>query len=280
VVCGDSEGLVVIKTLLVISDSHTNSTVGLAKPTIQLDDGDQVSASTARRWLWWTYTDILKQAKEKARGDLYGIINGDVIEGDAKKRSLQVITRNPEEILTIATETWEPFFDMCKGVWVTRGTEAHTGKSAHYEEAFAGNFENTMRDEETGRASWWYLPLEFDGVRMDIAHHPRAGSGRPMNSQSGIDRVASDTLFTYANDGEVPPHLVIRSHLHGYRDSRDAFRTRAIITPAMSLLTSYVYRIGINVSMPVGAILIYCHEGQYHVEPLLYPVRKATWQIL
>jgi hypothetical protein len=254
--------------------------VGLAQPTVNLDDGDQVSAGTARRWLYWTYTDILAKVKEKARGELYGLINGDVIESDAKNRSWQTITRNPEEIRTMAIETFEPFFAMCRGVWVTRGTEAHTGKSAHYEETFAANFTNTMRDEETGRASWWYLPLELDGVRMDIAHHPRAGSGRPMNSQSGIDRVASDTLFTYANDGEVPPQLVIRSHLHGYRDSRDAFRTRAIITPAMSLLTSYVYRIGINVSQPVGAIMIYCDKGRYFVEPLLYPVRKQAWQVV
>jgi hypothetical protein len=48
----------------------------------------------------------------------------------------------------------------------------------------------------------------------------------------------------------------------------------------MSLLTAYTYRIGINLSNPVGAILIYCDAGRYHVEPLLYPVRRATWEIL
>jgi hypothetical protein len=136
-------------------------------------------------------------------------------------------------------------------------------------------------NEETGNYSWQWLPLNLDGVRMDIMHHPKGGGGgRPMNSQGGIDRIASDTLFQYANDGETPPHLVIRSHLHGYRDSRDAFRTRAIITPAMSLLTSYVYRIGINVSQPVGAVLIFCESGSYKVVPMLYPVRKASWQVI
>jgi hypothetical protein len=269
-----------VKTLLVISDSHCNSSVGLAKPQIDLDDGDKVSASTARRWLFWTFNDIMEKVKAKQRGDLYTVFNGDVIELAAKHDSLQVITKNQEEAIRIGIEVFEPLVAMSKGIYVVRGTEAHAGKSAQAEESFAANFTNTMRDEETGRASWWYLPLELDGVRMDIAHHPRAGSGRPMNSQSGIDRVASDTLFTYANDGDVPPHLVIRSHLHGYRDSRDAFRTRAIITPAMSLLTSYVYRIGINVSQPVGAVLIYVDKGRYFVEPLLYPVRKQAWQVV
>lgn len=270
-----------MKTLLIVSDSHSNSTVGLAKPTTQLDDGDTVYASTARRWLFWNFEDILKQAKQKQRGELYGLINGDAVELAVKHMTYQVITPNPEKAIAGACEVFEPFFDMCKGVYVLRGTEAHVGLSAMAEETLAANFDNSIRNPDTGNASWAWLPLDFDGVRMDICHHPRgAGSGRPMNSQSGIDRIASDALFNYANDGEIPPHLVIRSHLHGYRDSRDAFRTRAIITPPMSLLTTYTNRIGINVSQPVGAILIYADKGRYHVEPLLYPVRKQSWQIL
>jgi hypothetical protein len=230
--------------------------------------------------LFHTFNDILKKVEEKKRGDLYAVLNGDIIELDAKDRSLQLISKSQEEAISYGVEVFEPLMQMCKGAWVVRGTEAHVGKQAQAEEAFAKNFDNVIRDE-TGRASRWHLPLELDGVRMDIAHHPRgAGSGRPMNKMGGIMRIASDALFDYANDGEAPPHLVIRSHLHGYKDSHDAFRTRAIITPAMSLLTSYAYRIGINVSNPVGAILIYCHEGKYHVEPLLYPVRKAQWEIL
>jgi hypothetical protein len=282
VVGGDSERLVIIKTLLVISDSHCNSTVGLSKPTVGLDDGSQVSASTARRWLFHTFEDILEQTQKKYNGELYGLLNGDIIETDDKGRdSTGLITQNKTEAVEMATEVLTPFFQMCKGVFVTRGTEAHTGKQAQYEEAVAANFDNTIRDEETGRATRWHLPLDLDGVRMDICHHPRgAGNGRPMNSQSGIDRIASDTLFGYANDGEVPPHLVLRSHLHGYKDSHDAFRTRAIITPAMSLLTPFTHRIGINHSNPVGAVLIFCDDGYYYIDPLLYNVRKAQWTIL
>jgi hypothetical protein len=246
---------------------------------VNLDDGDNVSAGTARRWLFHTFENILKQTEAKKRGDLYAVLNGDVVELAAKHKSYQVITQNETEAVNMAVEVFEPLFAMAKGVYTIRGTEAHAGPSAKAEEAFAGNFDNTIRTD-TGRASWWHLPLVFDDVKMDIMHHPRAGSGRPMNSQSGIDRVASDTLFNYANNGETPPDLVIRSHLHGYRDSRDAFRTRAIITPAMSLLTSFVYRIGINVSQPVGAILIYADAGRYHVEPLLYPVAKTEWQVV
>jgi hypothetical protein len=271
-----------VKTLLVVSDPHSNSTVGLSKPTIGLDDGSAVSANIARRWLFHTFQDILEQTQKKYNGELYALLNGDIVETDDKGRdSTGLITQNKTEAVEIATEVFEPLFQMCKGVFVTRGTEAHTGKQAQYEEAFAGNFDNVIRDEETGRASRWHLALELDGVRIDACHHPRgAGSGRPMNSQSGVDRIASDALFTYANDGLPPPHLVLRSHLHGYKDSHDAFRTRAIITPPMSLLTPYAYRIGINVSNPVGAVLIFCDDSYYFVEPLLYTVQRKQWVIL
>lgn len=264
-----------------MSDTHSNSTVGLSKPSTQLDDGDTVHASTARRWLFHTFEDILAKAKEKARGDLYGLVNGDAVELGAKHKTLQLITPNREKAIEMACEVFEPFFKMCKGVYVVRGTEAHTGLSSTSEEAIARNFDNSIENPDTGNKSWYWLPLEFDGVRMDIAHHPKAGgSGRPMNSQTPIDRIASDTLFDYANKGKAPPHLAIRSHLHEHKDSKDAFITRAIITPAMSLLTSYFYRIGINTSSPVGAILIYCDAGRYHIEPLLYKVREQSCQIL
>lgn len=268
-----------MKTLLIVSDGHTNSIVGLSKPETKLDDGSVVSGSIPRRWLFWTWNNILEQVEKKKKGELIGLLNGDAIEWDAKQRhATELITPNKERAIEMAVEVYEPFFQMCARVFVVRGTEAHSGEQAQAEEALALNFDNAVRNPDTERASWWFLPLELDGVRMDICHHPRGGSGgRPMNSQSGIDRIASDALFMYANDGATVPHLVIRSHLHGYRDSRDAFRTRAIITPAMSLLTAYTYRIGINFSNPVGAVLVYCHNGEYYVEPLIYPVRRPNW---
>lgn len=270
-----------MKTLVIFNDGHSNSTVGLSNPEFQLDDGDTVHAGTVRRWLWYRYQDILAQVAKEAQGDIYGVLNGDAVELAAKHSTNQVITKNVQEAIRIATKTYEPFFQMVKGMYVVRGTEAHTGLSAQAEEAIARNFDNTIHNEATGNASWWHLPLIFDGVRMDIAHHPKGGgSGRPNSGHAGIDRIAADTMFGYANDGEIPPQLVIRSHLHGYRDSEKAFRTRAIITPAMSLLTAYGYRIGINRDNDIGAIMIFCHEGQYHVKPIIHKVRRAEWQTI
>lgn len=273
-----------MKSLLIVSDPHSNSTVGLAKPLIQLDDGDTVHASTPRRWLFWVWEDILKKAQAKVQeygSELYGLINGDAVETDAKGRSNQVISRNETTAVKIATDVFEPLFEMCKGVYVVRGTEAHVGAQAKAEEAFAANFDNTVTDTETGRASWQYLLLDVEGVKLDIAHHPKGGgSGRPMNRNAGVMRLASDALFEYADAGQALPDLLIRSHLHGYRDSYDAFKVRAIITPAMSLLTSYVHRLGINQSQPVGALMVTCWDKQYRVDKFLYDVQRPQWTTL
>lgn len=262
-----------MKTLLVISDTHSNSITGLSKPIIELDDGSSVSAGTVRRWIFHNFEDVLEQADKKRNGDLYGLLNGDIVEMDAKDRHrTELITQNKEEARQAAIDVLEPFFGICKGVWVNRGTPAHTGEQAQWEESIAANFNNTIQNPETGNFSQWHLALELDGVPIDACHHPRGGgSGRPMNSQSGVDRIASDTLFWYANN---------RPHLHAYRDSGDAFATRAIITPPMCLLTEYTYRLGINFAEDIGAILIYCDNGEYFVEPLRYPVRKPQWQVI
>lgn len=270
-----------MKTLAVISDLHSNSTVGLAPLNIKLDDGDNVGAGTVRRWLWYRYQEILEQIEKEKKGDLYGVINGDAVELDAKNRSQQVITRKTTEAVEIANETLEPFFKMCKGVYVERGTEAHVGASGEAEEAIAKNFDNAIHNEETGTASWWYLPLIFDGVKMDIAHHPKGGGGgRLATKQNLINRIAFDTQSEYAQEGQVPPKLVIRSHLHNYQDSWNAYRTRAIITPAMSLLTAYGHRIGLNTDNDIGAIMIYCHNGEYFVKPITKKVPRPQWVVM
>lgn len=270
-----------MKTIAIVSDSHCNSTVGLAKPDIKLDDGDRVSAGVLRRWIFNQFEGVLEEIDKKKRGQLVGVINGDAIELDDKDRSLQLITHNTTEAVQIAVDVFTPFFEMAHSVYVVRGTTAHVGKSAQGEEALARNFDNTVPDPDSNSQTWRSLLLECEGVRLDIMHHPPSnGGGRPMNSQSLIARIAADTLFQYANRGKLPPHFVVRSHLHGYRDSGNSFRTRAIITPALSLLTEYAYRIGINESEPIGAILIYCENGQYEVEPILRKAPERSWQIL
>jgi hypothetical protein len=266
-----------METTLILSDLHINSTVALCKPAAVLDDGGSYRPSPGQYWLWDKWEDMLNQIEKKRAGPLYTVINGDAVEGDAKGRSDQLITRNPATIVRFAADILDPLARMSAGFFMTRGTPAHVGKSGNLEESVADDL-SAVPDPATGNASWWGLLWESDGVTMDIAHHPKGGGGgRPMNSQGMIDRLASDALFEYANQGRKPPKLVIRSHIHQYKDSRDAFGVRAITTPAWTLATEYIHRIAPHAIADIGGVMIHCSAGNYEVEVIRYQPLPAPF---
>jgi hypothetical protein len=268
-------------TLLFCSDPHPNHKLGLNPPNVLLDEGDSWAACSIQRMLHATWMDILETVAKEKRGETIGIMNGDYADIDDKQRTNQIISRNEDDIRRMAIEVIEPMSDLCNKMYFVRGTEAHAGKSAHMENTIAANFDNAVICPDTKQPSWWYLPLEVDGVKFDITHHPKGGAGgRPFNSQTVVDRLAADTIFDYANNGERPPDFVIRSHLHHYLDSKDAFVTRAIITPPLSLLTAYGRRIGITREASVGAIMIFVDNGKSFVKPIIQKARKQQWQVL
>ena len=250
-------------------------------PKVKLAKGDVVAANKTRRWVFSSFCDTLDYVEKHKKGTLIGVLNGDIVELDSKNRTTEIISQNEDDIASMAIEVYEPLFEMLDMAYVLAGTEAHVGKGAWLESNFASNFDNVVKNQETGKNLYMHLPLNLEGVKLDIMHHPKGGSGaRPMNSQGVIDRLASDTVFDYANNREDPPDLVIRSHLHEYKDSKDAFATRAIITPAMCQSSSYVYRIGISRPASVGCVLVYCENGEYEVEPVLVKPPQRKWQVI
>jgi hypothetical protein len=264
-------------SVVILADTHSNHKMGLNPPEITLEEGDTWGACEIQKITWNSYMDCIEKVK-KIKGEKIGIVNGDYIDIDEKNRTNQIISRDEATISSIGGDVIDPLARLCKKMYFVRGTEAHVGKGGAAEELIASDFTNAVVCPETKKKSWWYLPLEVEGVRMDIAHHPQTnGGGRPFNTQGAIDRLASDTLFMYANRGDKPPDLVIRSHIHRYLDSRDAFRVRAIITPPFTLLGAFARRLGINDEPQLGAIAIHCSGGKYEVEPILYQPRRTVW---
>ena len=258
-------------TIVIVSDSHIGSSVGLCKPAAALDDGGTYGLSARQSFLWRSYEDFLARV-ERERADVYTVWNGDIGEGDYKNRSTQVISRNKSTITRWMSDIFEPLANLSAVRFVTRGTEAHVGASAELEEGFADDIDATP-EPATGASSWYWLPLEVEGVCLDIRHQPTGGggAGQPQNSQSVVDRLASRTLFSYANLGRRPPDIVVCSHLHHWLDSRDAFRTRAIITPCWTLKTGYVWRV-VDPVQPsdIGGVMIRVSAGHYEIEPFRY----------
>ncbi|HEX6940223.1 MAG TPA: hypothetical protein VF158_12485 [Longimicrobiales bacterium] len=264
--------------LAVVSDLHAGSTVGLCPDGgIDLDDGGRYEPSTAQRWLWqcWReYWDAVARAREDAKGLLYVVLNGDLVDG-AHHGTTQIVSGNMDVQGAVARACLEVPRALEPDRWfVVRGTEAHVGPSAQSEEGLARHL-GAEPDANTGTRSWWHLRMDVLGHRLDFAHHGRTGY-RSWTRWNATQLLAADIALTHLQDGERPPDLAVRSHFHRYADSYDAQPVRVIQTPAFQLATAYVHRRAPESLADIGGIIVTLRTGHMDVRPVLYKPRRST----
>lgn len=262
--------------IAVTGDLHAGSTVALCPPRITLDDGGEYHASKAQRWLWERWQAFWQHAERHRRaigGTFYQLYNGDLTEGDHHK-STQILSGNPTAQAAVVNAVLKvPLALKPDGLVFIRGTEAHVGPSAAFEERIALGLRKdgwpVVTDDATGNASHWHWTMAHQGVRLDFAHHGKYGS-RPSTKMNTVIALAFD-LFTRAHlDGRDPPHLAVRSHMHQYADTHNAYPTRLVQMPAWQLATAYIHRLNPGAIADIGGILITIADGRLAVESVLY----------
>lgn len=254
----------------IVSDLHCNSTVALCPPRFQLDDGGEYVASQPQRWIWRQWLAFWQEIGERRAAlacPLHIVANGELADNNYHPTT-QLVTRNPADMMRLSVACLEPATRLLgegDRLFVTRGTEAHSGPSAALDEAIAADLGATG-DEGRATASWWQLKAELGGVRFDIAHHPPGGGGRvPWTRANFAPRLAAMTFYEAAEAGIKPPHLLIRGHVHRPGDSYDASPVRALVLLSWQLTTSYGYRIGGGM-LPIGGAFVVCDgRGGYEV---------------
>jgi hypothetical protein len=259
----------------IAGDLHINSTVGLCPPTVALDDGGTFHASKAQRWIWRCWLDYWERVG-KSDSPIYVVLNGDLVEG-LHHRTTQLVTHNEETQLAMALQVLEPVARLADYLFIVRGTEAHTGPSAQWEEHLADDL-SAVRDTVGLTASWWHLPLEVEGVTFDICHHPQTGSQRPWTLDQAAARQAAITWDEYQEMGQKPPDVVIRSHRHvfgrGYRDD-----TLSVFCPSWQITTAFGRRLGTGRRVqPIGGLVFQCQDGRYTWSDQRYrPIPRKPW---
>ncbi len=262
----------------VTSDHHTNSTIGLCKPTRQLDDGGTYKLSDGQRWLWRCWKDYIEQVQHAQEflqpAKTIAVFNGDVFDGD-HHGTAQIITRNPATMQRIGFDTLEPLINLADDLYVVRGTEAHNGKSDAAEEELAADVGAIGPGKDI--YSWWHLPLQVYKTRIDFAHHATMGR-LPWTRRAGAVKTAAVAMFNAAERKVIPPDLVIRSHRHQWSDSGDNYPTRAIHMGAWQLATAYVQRIDAGAVAEVGGLIIVVWpDGSYEVRKVRYNEKPRAW---
>ena len=217
-------------TVVLVSDLHCNSRVGLSPPTVNLDNGGTYRASKPQRWLWsrfLAFRDEAGEIRERNGGRLILILNGELAD-DNHHSKFELVDINPKTMMATAVEALRPLLELVRegdAIYVTRGTEAHSGRGAWMDDRIAADIGAVAADE--GVASFYHLLLNIDGVRFNIAHHPPIGPGRlPWTSPTYATRLASHAYMSALMAGEQPPHLYVRGHYHVPGDSYDAYPPR------------------------------------------------------
>jgi len=242
--------------LLVISDLHVGSTLGLLPPEgATLDDGGKYLPNAAQTWLWLRYTEYGEEVRRRIkRGDrVIGVVNGDAV--DCNSRTTQLWSSNDVDIVRAATAVLKPLRDLCRdGFFIVRGTELHTRPSGQLEEAVAQALDATRWPATSDVRSLFYLPLVLGDYRFDLAHHGRTGRQvwTRMNAAGGA---AVELTLEYLARGAVPPQVAIRSHTHLYSDSGQNYPVRMITTPGWQLQTAYGHRIAPGRLPDIGGLI-------------------------
>lgn len=269
--------------IAIVSDVHAGSTVAVCPPKIEMDDGGEYVASKVQRWLWQEWLAFWDKVRDVSRGaDLYTVVNGDLTEG-FHHGTTQILTANPTAQSRVVDACMGPILETNPAkMFFVRGTAAHVGKSAAYEERIALGLSKDKRpvqkDPDTGTASWWNLQMEVQGVRLSFAHHGRMGQ-RPWTKHN-IPALLAHQIFMEHATRELPhPHIAVRSHFHTYVDTCQSSPVRLIQTPAWQLHTEHAWKVVPENVADIGGVIVTIENGKYEITPVLSkPQRGTIWR--
>ncbi len=191
----------------IISDIHVGSAFAPCPKKFVTSMGTTVVMNRGQKYIYKNMMDI---AKRLPYLDLL-VVNGDAIDGQQpKQEGLYVIEPDPQFQARAALELLEPFAQKAKAVLVTEGSDYHTGNGATWCEWLARELRSPK--DEFGHHAWARVPLDIDGVTIDISHH----------ISKFIQYQSSSAEREMQFNVRLPPELlggadlIVRSHIHEF----------------------------------------------------------------
>lgn len=264
-----------VRNLIVVSDIHAGCRLALCPPhPVPLDDGGTYSPSAFQRKLYEIWRDFWDNwVPEVTRDEPYDmIVNGDSIDGVHHRGTTQV-SHNYEDQLRIAEAVLRPEVQKCQARGGTyyhiRGTEAHVGQSAVYEEMLAQRL-GAKPNEQRQFARWdlWKRVGGPDGPLVNALHHVGT-TGSAAHEASAVNAELTACYVEAARWRKDPPDYVVRSHRHRFiavdLASAKGYAA-AIVTPGWQGRTPFTWKIpGARVSEPqVGGVCIRCGDEEHY----------------
>lgn len=263
----------VIRNLVVVSDTHCGCRLGLCPPDpIPLDSGGTYQASDFQLKMWALWNEFWDDwIPEVTRGEPYDLVhNGDAIDGRHHNSTTQ-ISQNLDDQARIAEAVMRPRVEQCLASGGTyyhiRGTEAHVGQSGENEERLARSL--GAKPNAFGQYARFDLWKRVGAdCLVHLLHHIGTTSSAAHES-SAVNAELTAEYVEAARWHREPPDFIVRSHRHRSiavdLNSAKGYAA-AIVTPAWQGKTPYVWKIpGARISEPqIGGICIRRGDEEFY----------------
>jgi len=273
-----------IRQAIIISDIHAGCQFGLfPDKTLLIDGGNQVSQSVlqSKVWVWWNefWNDWVPRVTKNEKYVI--VINGDTTDGRHHGSTTQ-ISQNMSDQSKIAMEILQPILAQpnVAGLYMTRGTEAHTGPSGENEELLAKAL--GAIPDEIGNYARNELWLRIGGKNGALAHilHHIGTTGRTHYETSAPMAEYGESCLEAGRWSTNAPDFVIRSHRHRYVEtviSTSRGYGMSIVTPGWQLKTPFSWKIagGRNSLPQFGGILIRQGEEEHYSRSFVKNVSRT-----
>lgn len=260
-----------ITRIVVLSDLHVGSTVGLWPGKHRVEGGGSYETNVYQRWLhecWQTAVEQIAQIRPKP----IVVLNGDEIQG-VNMRDGQLVTNKIDIQVDAALNLLEPVRRAAKKLYVIRGTEWHVGKAAEYVEHLA-QLLKAEKDPASDQWSWWELYLDIGGPVIHFAHHVGVSSVPWYEATVPL----RDTLMLLAElwrfFGQAGPNVraVVRSHRHRCIHIDVPPGIHVVVTPAWQLKTAFLYKKSSSMLPQIGYVILEWDGFDLLVRKRIFPL--------
>jgi len=260
--------------VVVLSDLHVGSTVGLWPPRYAIEDGGVYEANVYQTWLYKCWQDALDEIR-RLRPSVV-VLNGDVIQG-VNARDGQLVCSTVSAQCAAALELLKPLRKMTQRLFVVRGSEWHEGRSSEHVELLAREL-GAECSSATGQYSRWELYLDLgDKITAHFAHHVGRSSVPLYEATVPLRDMLIQLVELYRTYGQHMPdvRLVVRSHRHRYVHVDTTPWLHVVVTPSWQLKTSYAHKLVTSLLPQIGYVIVEVRDKELLVRPRLYALPTA-----
>jgi len=237
-----------VNSLIVISDIHAGCKLGLCPSDgVRLDDGGEYLPSKQQVEVWSYWQEFWEDwVPMVTKGEPFSVVNnGDSLDG-VHHNAVTQISNNLTDQSRIAEKILKPVVEKCEGRYYhIRGTEAHVGKSAQYEEKLAEDV--GAKPSDTGQYARWDMWYRL-GESRALCHfsHHIGGTGSSSYESTGVYKEMVEAFNEAGRWHDEPPDVVARAHRHRQFETRIATKKGygiSLVTPGWQLRTPFTFRL-------------------------------------